>query len=412
MPSSKLPALIATASILQISESMLPHPVPGLRFGLANIVSLIVLYRYGFRAALTVTLMRSVITAFIMGSFLSPGFVLSFTGGCTSMCVMGLIHRFTIRFPFVRISPIGLGMAGAFTHNMIQVLLAYLILIQHPGIFFLAPWLSFGSVVLGAISGGLTAAVLNQLDRGAVRKNIKQQPVAPLDERMYQPGNSWLHCSTPESKIAGVLAVTLTAVFVQNLYLYGVIFIFILVLIPSASLSYISVFSVLRRLRFVILSASLLPLYFNAGSRVLVDTPVGPIHLEAVISACEFSSRIAILALVTNIVAQTTSSRAFAAGIRNILSPLDRTGFKSDAIAGTISDSLTVLPKIWTEIRSLIVSYMAEKRLSLHSIKVVVIQILIHLFSKSDQSRYDALTKETSPAMGGPPLQRIDPGRE
>ena len=38
---SRLALLVAAACVLQIAESMLPHPLPGLRLGLANTLTLI-----------------------------------------------------------------------------------------------------------------------------------------------------------------------------------------------------------------------------------------------------------------------------------------------------------------------------------------------------------------------------------
>ncbi len=379
--SGRIPALIATASILQISESMLPHPLPGLRFGLANIVSLIILVEYGFRPALIVTLLRTVVSSFVLGTFLSPGFILSFAGGCASIAAIGLLHHLSQRVPFLRISPIGLGIAGAFVHNMVQLCLAYLMLISHPGIFFLVPWLSFGSVALGAFSGALAASVLNQLalDAGAV--SLEFQPVAAIQNRVYRPRNSWLHRCPPEIKIAVVLAVTLTTVLVENLVLYGIIFTGILVLIPAASLAYGKVFQVLKKLWVIILSAFILPLYFNPGSQILIDTALGAIHREALVGAFVFSTRIIILALLSALVAQTTDTKAITRGIRSFIKPFDILGLDSAAIAETIALSLAALPEVWIEIRSVLNALLAGQPRDFKTLKRVTIQLFIYLFA-------------------------------
>jgi heptaprenyl diphosphate synthase len=382
----KLPFLIATASILQISESMLPHPIPGLRFGLANIVTLIILVRYGFRPALAVTLLRTVASAFILGTFLSPGFILSFCGGCASIIAAGLLQMVSARVGWLPISPIGLGIVGAFVHNMVQLGLAYLLLMRHPGIFFLVPWLSMGSVVLGALSGALAVAVLNQLAVGKGAPPLANQPVAPLEDRIYQPASTWLHRCPPELKIAGVLIVTLTTILVENLVLYSAIFAALLVLIPSAALSYARVFRVLRRLWAIVLSAFLLPLYFNAGSRVLLETPLGLLHQEAVVSAWVFSTRIVLLALVSNMVAQTTSAADFTRGIRTWLRPLGLLGLQPGRIADTLSRSLTALPSVWVEIRSVLTALLADRPKNFKTLKIVVVQLFCYLFA-SEKSR-------------------------
>ena len=71
---------VALACVLQISESLIPLPIPGLRLGLANILTLTALVMLGFRAALEITLMRTILSSFITGTFMSPGFILSFSG--------------------------------------------------------------------------------------------------------------------------------------------------------------------------------------------------------------------------------------------------------------------------------------------------------------------------------------------
>jgi heptaprenyl diphosphate synthase len=382
--SGRLPALVAAAAILQISESMLPHPIPGLRFGLANIVTLIILVQQGFKAALTVTLLRTVVSAFVLGSFLSPGFILSFTGGCASITMAGLLQRLSHRVPALRISPIGLGIAGAFVHNMVQLTLAYLLLIRHPGIFLLVPWLSFGSVGLGAFSGSLALAVLSRLDAHPAATPVALQPVPPLQNRVHQQADTWLHRCPPEIKIAAVFLLTVTVVLQENLVLYGALFAAILLLIPSASLTYARVFQVFKKLWAVVLSAVLLPLYFNPGGQDLIPTPFGSLHQEAVTSAAVFGGRILILALFANLVAQTTETRAFTRGIRTFLKPFDRLGLDSAAVAETLSLSLAALPAVWVEIRSVMTALLAGKPRNLTTLKAVVIQLFLYLFSQQN----------------------------
>ncbi|MDJ0781667.1 MAG: Gx transporter family protein [Desulfosarcinaceae bacterium] len=382
--SGKIPFLVATASILQISESMLPHPVPGLRFGLANIIALILLVQYGFKPALLVTLLRTVVSSFVLGTFLSPGFILSFCAGGASITVLGLCHGLSARVRWLPISPIGLGILGAFVHNMVQLGLAYLLLLRHPGIFFLVPWLSFGSVVLGALSGALAVGVLDRLTADGCEAPRGSQSAPPLQERVYQPALSWLHRCSPTLKIAAVLALTLTTVLVENLALYGVLFAIILLLIPSAALRYRRVFQVLNRLWFIILGAFLLPLYFNPGSLVLIDTGLFALHREAVIRACVFAGRIILLALVSHLVAQTTRAEEFTRGIQFYLKPFRRLGLQHVVIAETLSRSLTLLPAVWTEVRSVLSALLAGRPKNWYTLKSVVLQLLCYLFANQN----------------------------
>ncbi|MDI6641894.1 MAG: Gx transporter family protein, partial [Elusimicrobiota bacterium] len=84
----KISYLIACGIVLQVGESLFPHPIPGVRLGLANISTLLALNFFGFSAGFYVALMRPLIGSLFLGSFLSPAFILSFSGSVVSCFVM------------------------------------------------------------------------------------------------------------------------------------------------------------------------------------------------------------------------------------------------------------------------------------------------------------------------------------
>jgi energy-coupling factor transporter transmembrane protein EcfT len=266
---------------------------------------------------------------------------------------------------------------------MVQIYLAYLMLFNHPGIFFLIPWLAFGSVILGGFSGFITSGIIKQLSLNTKAIYIAIRPEPAYKNNIYQHTNSWLHKCSPEIKILFVLIITAVTVLFENLILYGLLATAILILIPKAKLQYNTTFHVLRKLWVVILSAFILPLYFNPGSRVLIKTELISIHQEALIAGCIFSARIIILALLSSIVAQTTHTKAFTKGIRTFIKPLDRMGANSSYIAQTISLSLMALPEVWHEIRSVIASLLKGKNRDLKTLKTAVTELFVYLFSKN-----------------------------
>jgi len=379
----RLSVLIATAAVLQLSESMLPYPIPGLRLGLANIISLIVLFQFGYKPALVVTLLRTVVSSFIIGSFLSPGFVLSFTAGLASISVAAFCLRLSAHIPFLQLSPLGVGIIGAFVHNMVQLLLAYVMFFNHPGIFVLVPWLTLGSVILGGLSGSLATAVLNRLSKESAQLSDIPFSAPSLENRTYEPGDSVIHRCPVVVKIGFVLSATLLTVFYENLFFYGFFLLVIGVLISLSSLRYWQVFSVLKKLWSIILGAFLLPLYFNHGSQELINTPFGTLHLEAFLSSVIFSMRILLLALLSNLLARTTSVESFTSGIRTYLKPFDLIGLNSINIAENISNSLSALPKVWVEMRSVLTFLLAGKPRNLKTIRDAAIHLFMHLFTST-----------------------------
>ncbi len=156
----KIALLVSISCVLQISESLIPHPIPGLRLGLANMVTLIALVTLGFRSALEIAIFRTVLSSFIMGTFMSPTFILSFSGAAISTLVMGFFYWLSSFHRRYRLSIIGISIIGALSHNIIQLYLAYLILVKHGGIFVFFPWLCIGAVVTGWITGTVAGSVM------------------------------------------------------------------------------------------------------------------------------------------------------------------------------------------------------------------------------------------------------------
>jgi len=76
----QLARLAAIGIALSLLESAIPSPLPGIKPGLANIVTLIALHQLGWRAAAWVSLLRIVGAGVLLGSLFTPGFWLSLAG--------------------------------------------------------------------------------------------------------------------------------------------------------------------------------------------------------------------------------------------------------------------------------------------------------------------------------------------
>lgn len=153
-----LAVFIATASAANIAEWFIPHPVPWLKLGLANMVTLIGIITMGGRFALKVATGRVILSSILLGTFLSPTFYLSFTGALAACLVMIAVYR-----PLGRISPVGVSILGATAHNLAQLIVVYLLLIKHGGVVSLLPLLLIWAVVAGMINGYLTLKVVPKI---------------------------------------------------------------------------------------------------------------------------------------------------------------------------------------------------------------------------------------------------------
>lgn len=141
-------------------EVLMPSPLPWLRPGLANILTLCALFLYGGRAAWLVTLTRIGIGSLLLGTFFSPTFFLALGGGLAATTLM-TAGRFVAG---ARLGPVGISVLGATGHVLAQLLLAGWLL-HHAGLWRLLPILLLLALVTGALNGLAADLLLERLRR-------------------------------------------------------------------------------------------------------------------------------------------------------------------------------------------------------------------------------------------------------
>ena len=156
--------LTALAISIHLLESALPSPFPGFKPGLANIVTIIVLCQYGLKMAIWVTLLRVLIGSLLLGTFMSPTFMLSLSGAVATLLMLALASSLSQAFPVWALGAIGYSVLGAMTHISVQFYVAYSLFIQHEALLALLPILATTSLIFGAISGIVAKAVLPELE--------------------------------------------------------------------------------------------------------------------------------------------------------------------------------------------------------------------------------------------------------
>ena len=156
--------LAALAITIHIMESALPSPLPGVKPGLANVVTIVVLCRYGWVAAAWVTGLRVVAGSLLLGTFLSPTFVLSLCGAFCALLVLAPATWITQVAPGWAPGPIGYSVLAAWAHMTGQFWVAYLLFVPHEGLFHLLPILLTISLVFGVASGAVAGVVIKRLE--------------------------------------------------------------------------------------------------------------------------------------------------------------------------------------------------------------------------------------------------------
>jgi heptaprenyl diphosphate synthase len=150
--------LTALAIGLHILEAVIPSPLPGVKPGIANIVTLYVLYEYGFATAAWVSLLRVFASSLLLGQFLSPTFILSLSGAVFSLAALFLVQHLPNKY----FSAITLSIFAAFAHIAGQLIIVRLWLIPHTGVAYLIPIFASAALIFGLINGLITAKLTQQ----------------------------------------------------------------------------------------------------------------------------------------------------------------------------------------------------------------------------------------------------------
>ena len=130
--------LVAIASILFTLESLVQSPLPWMRLGLANIITLLALRWWGMKEAMAIVVLRVLLGSFLVGKFFHPVFLLSLSGGVMATLTMGTVMK-------------------------MQLVLAYLIYIRHSHLFSLMPLFLLSSLIGGAVIGILAQFIDSKL---------------------------------------------------------------------------------------------------------------------------------------------------------------------------------------------------------------------------------------------------------
>ena len=151
--------LTALAIAIHIVESALPSPVPGVKPGLANVITIVVLLMYGWPTAAWVAMLRVIVGSLVIGTFLTPTFVMSLSGAVATILVLGIGSG----LPGRGLGPVGYCLAASMAHTAAQFTVAYLLFIPHDGLFKLLPVLMTAAVAFGVVSGIIVNTVMIRL---------------------------------------------------------------------------------------------------------------------------------------------------------------------------------------------------------------------------------------------------------
>lgn len=146
------------ALCLYAVESLLPTvPIPGVRLGLTNCVTLILLLVSEKKDAAYVLLARILLVTIFFGQLMS--FCYSLAGGlCSLVCMALLVSLLRGRYAFL------IGAVGGLVHNLAQLLIAFLFT-QTPGVLLYLPYLILSGILTGLFTGFVAGFSAKQLKK-------------------------------------------------------------------------------------------------------------------------------------------------------------------------------------------------------------------------------------------------------
>jgi len=155
---------ISVAVILILVENALPPMfffAPGARLGLSNVAILLALVILGAPEAFIILIVKCLLSAIFAGNVVALMYAVP--AGLISYAIQYLMYRFL----FPKVGLISISLMGAIAHNMIQLLIASLIVGQ--SLFYLMPLLVIAGTLAGLFIGFTTYLTVKNLPKKVLR---------------------------------------------------------------------------------------------------------------------------------------------------------------------------------------------------------------------------------------------------
>ena len=153
-----LSLMVSIALIIYVIEAQVPVLFPGIKLGLANLVSLAALIIFGWKEALLIMFLRTLLGSMFGGSM--SAFLFSIAGGLLSNFVMIILYKFFRN----SLSLWSISIMGAIFHNIGQLLVASLE-IQDLRIYIYLPVLMVSALITGYFIGVCTNFLVKHLNK-------------------------------------------------------------------------------------------------------------------------------------------------------------------------------------------------------------------------------------------------------
>lgn len=157
---STFAVLLALSVVLGLIESFIPvfnGIIPGVKLGLANIVIVFVIFKFSFKDAFLISILRVFIIGLLRTGIFSVTFFFSLFGAVFSVIIMFIVKKYT------KLSVIGVSILGAISHSVGQIVMAIILLKTNTIILYL-PYILLLSIPTGIFVGYIAKEILKHYE--------------------------------------------------------------------------------------------------------------------------------------------------------------------------------------------------------------------------------------------------------
>lgn len=164
----------------------------------------------------------------------------------------------------------------------------------------------------------------------------------------YIPGDSIIHKLDPRVKIILIFFYMITLFFIDNLYLYIPIFIFLYLVIKVAKLSFGKILKSLKSIIFILIFTTIIHIFTTPGQHLVSFIGLS-ITKEGIIRAIYIACRLILLVIGSSYLTLTTSTTKLTDGLEDLMKPLTVIKFPAHELAMMISIALRFIPTLFDE---------------------------------------------------------------
>ena len=175
----------------------------------------------------------------------------------------------------------------------------------------------------------------------------------------YFPGTSVIHELDPRTKIISTILFISSIFLAENYQAYGVVALFVGLIIGLAGIPLIMIIRSLKPLWFIIILTLIIHIFTTPGTIIYVFGPVNMTE-EGLRQGLFMALRLVFLIMISSLLTFTTSPVALTDGIERLLKPFKKVGLPAHELAMMMTIALRFIPTLLEETDRIMKAQMAR----------------------------------------------------